>query len=84
MKYVWMLLTGLIVGLLAAWLYPGNQNINWIVAALLGIAGSYVGGMIGGMFTREKDMFEPKPAGIFLSIIGTLVLIYVGRQLGIL
>ena len=84
MKYVWMLLTGLLVGLLAAWLYPGNQNINWIVAALLGIAGSYAGGMIAGMFTKEKDMFSPKPAGIFLSIIGTLVLIYIGRQLGIL
>lgn len=84
MKYVWMLLTGLVVGLLAAWLYPGNQNINWLIAALLGIAGSYVGGMIAGMFTKEKDIFTPRPAGILLSIIGTLVLIYVGRQLAIL
>ncbi len=84
MKYVWMLLTGLIVGLLAAWLYPGNQHINWFVAALLGIAGSYAGGMIGGMFTAEKDMFSPKHAGILLSIVGTLVLIYIGRQLSVL
>lgn len=84
MKYIWMLLTGLIVGLLAAWLYPGNQHINWLFAALLGIAGSYVGGMIGGMFTKEKDMFTPKPSGIIMSIIGTLVLIFVGLRIGII
>ena len=84
MKYIWMLLTGLIVGLLAAWLYPGNQHINWLFAALLGIAGSYVGGMIGGMFTKEKDMFTPKPSGIIMSIIGTLVLIFVSLRIGII
>ena len=79
-----MALTGLVVGLIAAWLYPGNQHINWVFAALLGVAGSYAGGMIGGMFTKEKDMFTPKPSGIFLSIVGTLALIFIGRTLQLL
>lgn len=84
MKYLWMLFVGLIVGLLAAWLYPGNQHVSWLFAALLGIAGSYVGGMIAGMFTADKDMFSPRPAGFLLSIVGTLVLIFIGRRIGIL
>lgn len=83
MKYVWMAVTGIVVGMIARFIYPGAVQMSLIGSGLLGIAGSYAGGMVAGMFTKEKDMFSMKPTGIFMSIIGALVLIFVFRRLGI-
>ena len=41
----WILL-GLIVGVLAKWLLPGNDPGGIIVTILIGIAGAFVGGYI--------------------------------------
>ncbi|MCA9120458.1 MAG: GlsB/YeaQ/YmgE family stress response membrane protein [Planctomycetaceae bacterium] len=38
---------GLIAGILAKWIMPGRDPGGWIVTILLGIAGAFVGGMIG-------------------------------------
>jgi uncharacterized membrane protein YeaQ/YmgE (transglycosylase-associated protein family) len=38
---------GLIAGVIAKWIMPGNDPRGWIVTILLGIGGAFVGGMIG-------------------------------------
>ena len=75
---------GLITGAISLWLYPGAQGLGWIGAIVIGILGSFVGGFIGGMFTKEKDMMKPTPAGFIMSVIGGLVLIFAAKQLGLM
>ncbi len=74
---------GLLSGGLARFLYPGAQEMGWIMTILLGIGGSFVGGFIGGMFTKEKDMLKPSPSGFIMSVIGAMVLIFVAHRLGL-
>ncbi|HCG7967674.1 TPA: GlsB/YeaQ/YmgE family stress response membrane protein [Vibrio parahaemolyticus] len=44
----WIIL-GLIAGALAKWLMPGKDGGGWIATILLGIAGAFVGGFLGGI-----------------------------------
>jgi len=72
---IWMIIIGFIVGVLARFFYPGAVSMGFWMTALLGIGGSLVGGVIGGLlFRSESGKFHP--AGIFLSIIGSLILLY--------
>lgn len=75
---------GLITGAISLWLYPGEQNAGWIGAIIVGVLGSFVGGFLGGLFTKEKDMMKPTPAGFIMSIVGGLVLVFVARQLNLM
>jgi uncharacterized membrane protein YeaQ/YmgE (transglycosylase-associated protein family) len=78
----WIII-GFLTGLLARFFYPGAVEMGWIMTTVLGIAGSFAGGFIGGMFTKEKDMMKPTPAGFIMSIIGAMVLIFVARLAGL-
>lgn len=74
---------GFLSGLLARFFYPGAVEMGWITTTLLGIGGSFAGGFIGGMFTKEKDMLKPNPAGFVMSVIGAMALIFVARLVGL-
>lgn len=78
----WIII-GLITGALARFFYPGAVQMGWIMTALLGIGGSFAGGFIGGMFTRDRDMMRPSPAGFIMSIVGAMALILVARLLNL-
>lgn len=77
------IVVGFLTGLLARFFYPGAVDMGWIWTTVLGIAGSFVGGFIGGMFTKEKDMMKPTPAGFVMSVIGAMVLIFIAHRFGI-
>ncbi len=74
---------GFLSGLIARAVYPGAQDMGWIMTTVLGIAGSFVGGFIGGMFTKEKDMLKPKASGFIMSVIGAMALIFIANRLHI-
>ncbi|HVN36066.1 MAG TPA: GlsB/YeaQ/YmgE family stress response membrane protein [Casimicrobiaceae bacterium] len=75
MHIVWTIIVGLIVGILARWIYPGTIPMAWWLTALIGIGGSIVGGFIGGLIWRSPDgRFHP--AGWIMSIIGAMILIW--------
>lgn len=82
MKYVSMAVVGLIVGILARYVYPGAVPMGLILSAVLGIAGSFLAGFIGTMFDKEPGT-QLKPASFVWSILGALVLIFLVRQLGL-
>ena len=42
-----MLLIGLVVGLIARAVKPGDDKLGWIMTALLGIAGSFLASYVG-------------------------------------
>lgn len=72
---IWTVIVGLIVGALARWFYPGTIPMAWWLTALLGIGGSIVGGLIGSMIWKSPDgRFHP--AGIILSILGAMLLLW--------
>lgn len=44
---------------------------------MLGIVGSFVGGFIGRLFSKPADGALFHPAGIIMSIIGALIVLFV-------
>ena len=80
---LWMLIVGLIVGAIARWFMPGVENMGWLMTALLGIAGSFVGGFIARLFSKPADGAIVHPAGIILSVIGAMILLFAARKMGL-
>ncbi len=77
------IIVGFITGALARFFYPGAVEMGWIMTTLLGIAGSFAGGFIGSLFTKAKDMGQLNKAGLVLSVIGGMILIFVANRLGL-
>lgn len=46
-KLLWLVLTGLVIGALGRLVLPGRQDIGLLATALVGIAASLVGGILG-------------------------------------
>jgi len=80
MSILLFILFGLIVGLIARALLPGRQRMGLIATMLLGVAGSFVGGLLGALFT-DAQVMEMNTSGIIGSIIGAIVLLLVAGGL---
>ena len=78
---------GLIIGLIARAIMPGKQSMGLIATTLIGIAGSFVGGLIGSLFTGGP-MFELRTSGIIGSLAGALLVMFLmgmsSRRRGVL
>ena len=72
------ILSGLIIGALARFFYPGAVQMGWIATILLGIGGSLLAGLATSRCSGEFHR-----AGCLASVIGAIVLILVGRLLGV-
>ncbi len=69
---------GLIVGVVAKLLMPGNDPGGIVVTALIGIVGAVVGGFLG----RAIGLYGPgEPAGLIMSIVGAVLLLFGYRKL---
>jgi uncharacterized membrane protein YeaQ/YmgE (transglycosylase-associated protein family) len=71
------IVSGLVIGVLARWFYPGAVDMGWVMTILLGVAGSLLAGLVT---SRGQSGFHR--AGCLASIVGAIVLIFIGRQLG--
>jgi uncharacterized membrane protein YeaQ/YmgE (transglycosylase-associated protein family) len=76
-EFLGWILFGLIVGVIAKFVMPGNDPGGLIVTILLGVAGAVVGGWLGRMlgFYGPGDV-----AGFVMSILGALVLLGIYRM----
>ena len=72
------ILSGLVVGALARWFYPGAVTMSWLATIGLGIGGSLLAGLIT---SRGSSGFSR--AGCLASLLGAMALIFIGRWLGI-
>lgn len=70
-----MFIVGAIVGILARYFYPGAVHMGLIMSAVLGIAGSFVGGLIGRVLSPSSANQPFHPAGFVMSVIGAMLLI---------
>ncbi len=66
---------GFIVGLLARAIMPGTQKMGFVSTALLGIAGSFIGGFLAALVTSSR-VTDLNTAGIIGSIAGALLLLF--------
>ena len=78
---LWMFIVGIVVGVIAKWILPVG-HIGWIMTGVLGIVGSLVGGFIARLFSKPADGALVHPAGILLSIVGAVIVLFVYRYLG--
>ena len=72
------IVSGLVVGALARFLYPGPVPMGWIATILLGLGGSLVAGLVASRGDRDFNR-----AGCLASVLGAMALILVGHLLGI-
>lgn len=71
---------GLIVGVLARLLLPGKEAfpdgpLGWLLTAILGIAGAFIGGLIA----RTLWASDNYAAGWIMSILGAIILLLLVR-----
>lgn len=74
MHYVWMVIVGFVVGLIARAVMPGDQKLGLIMTAVLGIVGSLVAGFLGqaiGWYQAGQG------AGFIGSIVGALIVLFI-------
>jgi len=65
---------GLIIGLVARAILPGRQHMGLLMTMILGIAGAWLGGVIG----RATGMYEEgHPAGFLMALVGAVVLLLI-------
>ncbi len=76
MHVIWFILFGLVVGLIARAILPGAQPMGFILTALLGMAGSFVGGYLGALFRGNQGMVVSDPYNWIGAIIGSLLLLF--------
>ncbi len=74
------LIGGLIVGVLARLLLPGKEALpdgalGWLLTAILGIVGAFVGGFIA----KSLWAGENYAAGWIMSILGSIILLLLVR-----
>jgi len=79
---LWMLIVGIVVGAIARWIMPGAQAMGLLMTGLVGIAGSFIGGFIARLFSKPADGAIVHPAGLILSVIGALILLFVMQKAG--
>ena len=74
MSIIGTLFIGLIVGLVARFIKPGNDGMGWIMTILLGVAGSFLASYVGvAMGWYEAG----QPAGWIASIVGAIVILFI-------
>jgi uncharacterized membrane protein YeaQ/YmgE (transglycosylase-associated protein family) len=73
---------GLVIGLIARMLYPGRQPMGFIATMILGIVGSLLGGFVSYLFGFRPEEGAFSGAGWIMSIVGAMVVVWLGLFLG--
>ena len=78
MGFVWTIVLGFVVGVIAKFLHPGKENLGFIMTILLGIAGSFLAGFVGQFFGWYQ---AGEGAGFIASVIAAIVLLLIYGRL---
>jgi len=77
-QVLWAIIIGLIVGAIAKLIMPGRDPGGCIITILLGIAGSFVGTLIG----RTLGFYRGgQGAGFIMSILGAVLVLWIYRMI---
>jgi uncharacterized membrane protein YeaQ/YmgE (transglycosylase-associated protein family) len=74
LSFIGTLIVGLVVGLIARAIKPGDDRMGIIMTVILGIAGSLIAGYVG----RAMGWYQPgQGAGWIASVIGAIILLVI-------
>ena len=76
MGIIWTLIVGLIIGAIAKLLMPGRDPGGFLVTILLGVAGAFLAGFVGGALGYYRAGSGP---GIIASVLGAMALLFIYR-----
>jgi uncharacterized membrane protein YeaQ/YmgE (transglycosylase-associated protein family) len=65
------ILFGLVVGYIAKSLHPGDEPIGYLPTLGIGVAGSFVGGIINFLLGMGNQSFQT--SGLIMSVLGGVV-----------
>jgi uncharacterized membrane protein YeaQ/YmgE (transglycosylase-associated protein family) len=77
-----IIIIGVIAGFIARALVPGRQHMSILATLVLGIVGSFIGGLLGFLIFQHdpQDGFF-QPAGIIGSIVGAIIALLIWVRL---
>lgn len=73
---LWAIVIGVVVGIIAKAIMPGRDPGGFIMTAVLGIAGSFIGTFVGRMF-----FWRYYSAGFIMSVLGAIALLALYRMI---
>ncbi len=79
MILLFILVWGMFAGWIAHLLVARNQPINWAELLVVGLAGSFLGGLLVSLVSG--DGLALRPSGIIGSILGAVVLLTAWRAI---
>jgi len=74
MGIIWTIVLGFVIGVIAKLIHPGKENMGFIITVLLGIAGSFLAGVIGQFVGWYK---AGQGAGFIASVIVAIILLVI-------
>ena len=85
MSIVAWILLGLVAGVIAKALMPGNDPGGIIVTILIGVVGAFIGGVVWNFFTGNDSYGDFDIGGLLIAVLGSLILLWgyrtvVGRR----
>lgn len=72
------IIIGLIAGLLARAIHPGDDKMSWLWTVALGIGGSMFAGLLGRLVGWYK---EGQSAGLVMSVVGAVALLAIYNRI---
>ena len=75
---IWYINVGLIAGFVAKSVMHMHMTLLWTI--VLGLVGSILGGLITHIFLRPKEGARYHPAGIIVSILGALLVLWLWHK----
>ena len=74
MGFIWMIIVGLVAGLLARAIKPGSDPMGWIMTIVLGIVGALLGGFMASLVGINADGGF---TGLIFSVIGAIIVLFI-------
>ena len=74
MGIIWTIVLGLVIGVIAKLVHPGKENMGIFMTILLGIAGSFLAGIIGQLIGWYR---AGEGAGFIASVIVAIILLVI-------
>lgn len=85
LHWLWVFIIGLVIGIIAKWIMPGKDPGGFIITAIIGIVGSFIGGLIAKWIFGVGAGATASGAGVggfwglILGIIGAIILLWIYR-----
>lgn len=76
MHWLWLFVVGLIIGIVAKLLMPGRDPGGFIITALLGVAGMFLGDWLAGILHIP---IRGELGGFIVGLIGAILLLFLYR-----